>query len=99
MPEITVERCTKILDSHGAIIVTFVCFESVYAAPNGRIELPRDGEKQIGAHCVAVYDYSSEEKCFYFKNSWGEKWGDRGYGALPFDYIEKGYVTSMTTLM
>lgn len=95
---VTVEGCIKALSHHGAVIVTFVCFKSVYDAPKGRIPLPEKDEPQVGAHAVALYDHSPDEQCFYFRNSWGEKWGDRGHGALPYSYIENGYVTKLTVL-
>jgi C1A family cysteine protease len=96
---VTIEKCIRLLDTNGAIILTFECFETIYEAPRGRIELPKAGEKKVGSHCVAVYDYSSDEQCFYFKNSWGDKWGDRGHGSLPFAYIEHGHVTELATLL
>ena len=24
------------------------------------------------------------------RNSWGTDWGDEGYGAIPYEYIERG---------
>ncbi len=98
METVTVEKCMRALINHGAVIVTFECFESAKVAPKGIITPPQEGEKKIGAHAVALYDHNPEEKCFYFRNSWGPEWGDSGYGALTYDFIERGHVTKLTVL-
>jgi C1A family cysteine protease len=96
--KVTVAHCIRALNSNGAVIVTFECFESAKAAEKGIIKAPTPGEKKLGAHAVALYDHDPETKCFYFRNSWGPEWGDRGHGALTYEFIESGYVTKLTVL-
>lgn len=98
MERVTVVHCIKALQNHGAAIVTFECYESAKTAPKGEIAPPKDGEKKLGEHAVALYDHNAEEKCFYFRNSWGPEWGDKGYGALTYDFIENGHVVKLTVL-
>lgn len=47
--------------------------------------------KVYGGHAVAVVGYHIDEKnrsnsYFILRNSWGDDWGDKGYGYLPFDF-------------
>ncbi|MBP9680511.1 MAG: C1 family peptidase [Bacteriovorax sp.] len=48
-----------------------------------------------GGHAVILTGYDLSKRVFYFKNSWGEEWGDKGYGTVPFEtvdlYSEKDY--------
>lgn len=37
-----------------------------------------------GGHAVTIVGY--DEDGFIIKNSWGENWGDKGYGWISFDY-------------
>jgi C1A family cysteine protease len=89
---LVIEKCMKIIDEYHGLCLSFNCFESIYSAPNGYVQLPKIGEKDIGFHAVAVYGYSTKEECFYFQNSWGINWGNKGCGALPFSYFENGLI-------
>ena len=45
-------------------------------------------------HAVALVGYGRGSQFpgggyFIFRNSWGENWGDHGYGYMPFEYVLK----------
>lgn len=47
--------------------------------------VPKDQNTQLSdGHAVTIVGY--DENGFIFKNSWGESWGDKGYGWISFDY-------------
>jgi hypothetical protein len=41
-----------------------------------------------GGHTVLLTGYDQEKKLFTFKNSWGESWGQGGYGQLSYEYFK-----------
>lgn len=41
-----------------------------------------------GWHAIAVCGWDNATGRFLFKNSWSEWWGDRGYGTIPYQYID-----------
>lgn len=56
-----------------------------------------------GGHAITIvgfYEDSSYSGGGYFliKNSWGTKWGDMGYGRVPYDYCNYGYCVLLETL-
>lgn len=55
------------------------------AVRTGVIPNLRGYERRLGGHAICVVGYDDEAQHFIFKNSWGERWGDRGYGYLSFD--------------
>lgn len=46
-------------------------------------------KKKCGGHAVLIVGYDLDKKLFTFKNSWGETWGDSGYGTIHFDYMSQ----------
>lgn len=53
----------------------------------GKIDLPADWEYLEGGHAVLAVGYDRTMGRIIFRNSWGEGWGDNGYGTLPFGYL------------
>jgi C1A family cysteine protease len=76
------------------------CIDS--AEKSGDILLPTSHNKLIGGHSVMAVGYDdkylsinkltghSSSGALIIKNSWGENWGEDGYGYLPYEYILKG---------
>jgi C1A family cysteine protease len=55
----------------------------------GVIEYPADpSSRRYGAHAVCAVGYDDEKQQIKIKNSWSKYWGDRGYGYLPYRYID-----------
>ncbi|SRR5581483_9120866 len=62
-------------------------FESAQVAKTGHAHLPRAAEKAIGGHAVMAVGYDDSNNYFIVRNSWGAKWGMKGYFTLPYAYV------------
>lgn len=72
------------------------------AAATGRIPLPFGRERIEGGHAVVAMGYDDgleianasggepARGALLVRNSWGEDWGEKGYGWLPYAYVLKG---------
>ena len=63
-------------------------FESKTVAKTGKVDMPKKDERPLGGHAVLGVGYDQKAKRFLVRNSWGSKWGNKGYFTLPFDYVE-----------
>lgn len=69
----------------------FAVYEHVMSAEvkrTGRIRIPGKSERMIGGHAVMAVGYRDNSRTLLFRNSWGRDWGVKGYGELPFAYLE-----------
>ncbi len=83
------EEIERSLALNGPFLAGVEVFPEWFGDHRGRIPLPRPGSSSSGGHAVCVVGYSHGERYFKFKNSWSEDWGDRGYGYLPYEYMER----------
>ena len=49
--------------------------------------MPLSGEPVLGGHAVCAVGYDMTRRWFLCRNSWGTKWGMRGYFTIPFAYL------------
>ena len=71
----------------------FTVYSSIYnpeVIKTGNIPFPQSGDKVVGGHAIMAVGYDEKKKRLLIRNSWGEDWGEGGYGTLPDAYIEKG---------
>lgn len=61
-------------------------FDNVDAS--GIVPLPDlTKEKQIGGHAMVCVGFDDQKQLFIVRNSWGPKWGDKGYCYFPYAYL------------
>jgi C1A family cysteine protease len=77
-------------------ITVYSSFESPQVAETGIVPIPHFGEQVLGGHAVLAVGYDDDKQWIIFRNSWGESWGDKGYGYLPYKYVQK-YASDMWT--
>jgi C1A family cysteine protease len=85
----TTQAMKESLVVNGPFVMSIRCFKGIYSAPGGVVPMPAEGEKPIGGHAVCAVGYDEANQMIKFKNSWGILWGDKGYGYLSYDYVNK----------
>ncbi len=73
----------------GPCVIGIICYSGIMNTRTGKVPMPKRGEREIGGHAICPVGYDDAMKMVKFKNSWGEEWGDKGYGYLPYAYIDK----------
>lgn len=112
-PEEVLTRLRRILAASIPSSLGFPLYESSLerAATTGELSFPDPSERPVGSHAVLVVGYDDSRRmpvgdgdrettgAFLVKNSWGEDWGEAGYGWLPFRYVTEGLAKDCWTLM
>lgn len=77
----------------------------------GHIPLPVSKDEVVGGHAVVAVGYddrrviesadgsSQSQGALLIRNSWGRRWGQGGYGWLPYDYVIAGLTADWWTLI
>jgi C1A family cysteine protease len=90
----------------------FTVFSSIsQAGSTGKIPFPCRNDRILGGHAVVAVGYddsmiiknstygTSSQGALLIRNSWGETWGDKGYGWLPYDYIKNEVALDFWSLL
>jgi len=74
----------------GPVPIGVGCFREFFSAgKNGIVKDPQNPAQCYGGHAVCAVGYNDHRKLIKFKNSWGIGWGQKGYGYLSYNYINK----------
>lgn len=81
--------CSLVLSRGGTFKAAFEITEQWFDAPDGIIEMPEDEAPIVGSHAVRFVPRYLENRGFVFANSWGEEWGNHGFGALSPEFFDR----------
>ena len=77
------------LATKGPSVIGVEVFEGMMETKTGLVPLPKKNETALGGHAICLVGYDDKKKNIKFKNSWSDKWGQKGYGFLPYAYVER----------
>ena len=77
------------LATKGPCVIGIQVFSGMMETKTGIVPMPKRGEKVLGGHAICLVGYNEKTKLIKFKNSWSKAWGEKGYGYLPYGYINK----------
>ena len=78
-----VEAIKEALIEHGPLIICTHVWKDFYYYLGG-VYRHRWGER-VGGHVVTIVGYDDSHECWIVKNSWGTKWGNKGWFRMAYD--------------
>jgi hypothetical protein len=86
---ISLYELKTILATKGPPVIGIEVYQGMMETKTGIIPLPKKFETPLGGHAICPVGYDDSKKLVKFKNSWSAAWGRKGYGFLPYAYIER----------
>ena len=77
------------VSSIGPVVLGIEVFKGMLKTKTGIVPLPKKNETSLGGHAICCMGYDDEKRLIKFKNSWSTKWGEKGFGYLPYEYIRR----------
>ena len=75
--------------SKGPCVMGVKVYQGMMDTKTGLIPMPGKKEYSLGGHAICIVGYDDKKSLVKFKNSWSDKWGNKGYGFLHYEYIER----------
>jgi C1A family cysteine protease len=99
-----------VLESACALLAAGFCFVLGFPVRSGidgspHLPYPTMLDGSEGGHAVLTVGYDdrlrirSDKGAFLIRNSWGTKWGEGGYGWLPYAYVRDGLAADLWTVV
>ena len=88
-PIVDLNELKLTLATKGPCVIGVYVFSGMMETKDGKVKMPKKNERTLGGHAICPVGYDDKTGFIKFKNSWGINWGDKGYGYLPYEYIDK----------
>jgi C1A family cysteine protease len=102
-PENTLETVKRFLAAGFACVFGFTVCTSI--TPDGEVAFPTIFDGVCGGQAVLAVGYDdhyrirSDRGALLIANSWGEDWGDQGFGWLPYTYVREQLAADFWTVL
>jgi C1A family cysteine protease len=85
----------KLCMVHGwPIVFGFQVYKEFENYKSGVLQVPSEGERCLGGHCVCAAGYDDEKQAILVANSWGDSFGvDGGYFWISYEYFTSNLVS------
>lgn len=93
---------TSALSEGYPIAISLKIYNSFGENKKGFVYRPTDEEikeNKYGNHAMVICGYSTDDKVYIVRNSWGKEFGDEGYCYIPFSYIEDSNFTNSACII
>jgi len=111
--EQVLSRIKSTINRNMPLIFGFACYNSSLdqSTKDGKIPYPAICDESVGGHAVLMVGYddamiikniqdnSTTKGAFVIRNSWGEDWGNKGTGYIPYDYLLNGKLSDIWCLV
>jgi C1A family cysteine protease len=98
-------RCSNLLATRRSLADGFTVVggfsvpETIYnVGPDGIVPIPAADTPIVGGHAIHFVGYDDSMKLLKFQNSWGTSFGNKGFGYLPYWYVENGMADDFWTI-
>lgn len=92
------DACINALSNNFPVIIGFYVYSSFMSkqtATTGIMTYPNTArEVFLGGHAVLLVGFNHNTQRFIARNSWGTKWGDKGYFYMPYRVIQNAAMSS-----
>ena len=98
----SISNIQQYLNADLPLVAILDLYSNAYLTRTGKLEMPQGVDRLLGRHAVLIVELQREpsktESSITFKNSWGVKWGDNGFGSISFEYFETWTENSGATI-
>lgn len=84
-----VQLCRQALEREGPFSIGMVICDNFI--PDASLRLPLPAGTIKGLHLAVICGDQPDKGAFWFRNTWGKEWGDKGHALLPYEWLTQPF--------